>query len=110
MRGSFVQQIEPAKDIMRMEEVDKFFSVAFAHVCALRVVDEVVVDGLTVGWRRLERWPCWGRGRAVRLGLTWLRIAVSVGLFLRLLFWILCPGEQLEMATRIFSGRLRFCC
>jgi hypothetical protein len=84
IRGSFVQQIEPAKDAVRMEWVVRLFSMAFAQVRALRVVDEVVVDGLTVGWQRLERWPCWGRGRAVRLGLTWLRIAVSAGLFLML--------------------------
>jgi hypothetical protein len=89
IRGSFVQQIESAKDAVRVEEVVRLFSMAFARVCALRVVDEVVVDGLTVDWRRLERWPCWERGRAVRLGLAWLGITVSVGLFLRLLFWIL---------------------
>jgi hypothetical protein len=29
MRNSFVQQIEPAKDAMRMEEVVKLFSTAF---------------------------------------------------------------------------------
>jgi hypothetical protein len=81
--------IEPSADALSGEEVYKLFSTAFARVCALRVVDEVVVDGLTVDWRRLERWPCWERGRAVRLGLAWLGITVSVGLFLRLLFWIL---------------------
>jgi hypothetical protein len=58
VRGSFVQQIEPAKDAMRMEEIVKLFSAAFARVCALKMVDEVVVGGLTVGWRRL------GDGRA----------------------------------------------
>ena len=45
MHNSFVQQIEPAKDAMRMEDDVKLFSMAFAWVCALRVVDEVVVDG-----------------------------------------------------------------
>jgi hypothetical protein len=29
IRGSFVQQIEPAKDAMRMEEAVKLFSMAF---------------------------------------------------------------------------------
>jgi hypothetical protein len=29
MRNSFVQQIEPAKDAMRMEEVVRLFSTAF---------------------------------------------------------------------------------
>jgi hypothetical protein len=38
IRGSFVQQIEPAKDAMRMEEAIKLFSTAFGHVCALKVV------------------------------------------------------------------------
>ena len=41
IRGSFVQQIEPAKDAMRMEEVDKLFSTAFEQTCALKVVDEL---------------------------------------------------------------------
>jgi hypothetical protein len=36
-----------------VEEIAELFSTAFAQVCALEVVDEVVVDGLTVGWRRL---------------------------------------------------------
>jgi len=72
IRGSFVQQIEPAKDAMRMEEVVKLFSMAFGRVCALRVVDEVVVDGLTVGWRGLEGWPYWGSGR-VAVGADMVR-------------------------------------
>jgi hypothetical protein len=29
--NSFVQQIEPAKDAMRMEEVDKLFSMKFVN-------------------------------------------------------------------------------
>jgi hypothetical protein len=32
--NSFVQQIEPAKDAMRIEEVGELFSAAFARVCA----------------------------------------------------------------------------
>jgi hypothetical protein len=32
VRGSFVQQIEPAKNATRMEEVDELFSAAFRHV------------------------------------------------------------------------------
>jgi hypothetical protein len=47
IRGAFVQQIEPAKDAMRMEEVVKLFSTAFAQVCALKVVDKLVVNSLT---------------------------------------------------------------
>jgi hypothetical protein len=35
---SFVQQIEPAEDAVRMEEVVKLFSMAFARVCALKEV------------------------------------------------------------------------
>jgi hypothetical protein len=31
MRNSFVQQIEPAKDAMRMEKVVKLFSTAFGQ-------------------------------------------------------------------------------
>jgi len=34
--GSFVQQIEPAKDAMLMEEVDEVFSWAFEQTCGLR--------------------------------------------------------------------------
>jgi hypothetical protein len=47
VRGSFVQQIEPAKDAMRTEELVKLFSAAFERVCALKVVCKLVVDGLT---------------------------------------------------------------
>jgi hypothetical protein len=47
IRGSFVQQIEPAKDAMRMEEGVELFSTAFEHVCALKVVDRFVVNSLT---------------------------------------------------------------
>jgi hypothetical protein len=47
MRNSFVQQIDPAEDAMRMEEVVKLFSMAFGHFCALKVVDGFVVNCLT---------------------------------------------------------------
>jgi hypothetical protein len=47
VRGSFVQQIEPAKDALIMEEVVGLFSGAFARVCALKVVDGFVVIYLT---------------------------------------------------------------
>jgi hypothetical protein len=47
IRGSFVQQIEPAKDAMCMEEVDELFRTAFGHVCALKVIDGFVVNCLT---------------------------------------------------------------
>jgi hypothetical protein len=47
MRNSFVQQIEPAKDAVRMEKVVKLFSAAFGHVCALKVVNRFVVNSLT---------------------------------------------------------------
>jgi hypothetical protein len=47
VRNSFVQQIEPAEDATRMEEVVKLFSTAFERVCALRVVDRFVVNSLT---------------------------------------------------------------
>ena len=44
IRGSFVQQIEPAKDAMRMEEVVKLFSTTFEQVCALKEVDKLVLE------------------------------------------------------------------
>ena len=47
MRNSFVQQIEPAKDTMRMEEVIKLFSTAFGQICALKEVNKLVVSSLT---------------------------------------------------------------
>jgi hypothetical protein len=47
IRGSFVQQIEPAEDAVRMEEAVKLFSMAFERVCALKVVDGFVVNSLT---------------------------------------------------------------
>jgi hypothetical protein len=47
VRGSFVQQIEPAKEAMRMEEVVTLFSAPFARVCALKVVDKFAVNSLT---------------------------------------------------------------
>jgi hypothetical protein len=37
IRGSFVQQIEPAKDAIRMEEAVKPFSTAFEQICGLKV-------------------------------------------------------------------------
>jgi hypothetical protein len=40
IRGSFVQQIEPAKDAVRMEEGVELFSTAFEQACALKVGDE----------------------------------------------------------------------
>ena len=39
IRGSFVQQIEQAKDALIMEEVIKFFGTAFGHVCAVISID-----------------------------------------------------------------------
>jgi hypothetical protein len=47
MRDSFVQQIEPAKDALSMEEAVKRFCTVFKHVCALKVVDKLVVNSLT---------------------------------------------------------------
>jgi hypothetical protein len=47
IRGSFVQQIEQAKDAMRMEEVVELFSAAFAQVCALKVIDKIGENSLT---------------------------------------------------------------
>ena len=47
IRGSFVQQIEPAKDALIMEEVDKPFSWAFEQTCGLREVNELVLNNLT---------------------------------------------------------------
>lgn len=47
--------MEPAKDVARTGEVVRFFIVAFARVCALRVVDRLVLDGLTVGWQGVRR-------------------------------------------------------
>jgi hypothetical protein len=39
IRVSFVQQIDPAEDAMRMEEVDEPFSWAFEQACGLREVN-----------------------------------------------------------------------
>jgi hypothetical protein len=61
-----------------MEELVKLFSAAFERVCALKEIDELVVDGLTVGWRRLGRWPCWGRRRGL-LRLLFPVAAISSG-------------------------------
>jgi hypothetical protein len=47
IRGSFVQQIELAKDAMRVEEVVKLFSAAFEQACALKEVDKPVLGSLT---------------------------------------------------------------
>jgi hypothetical protein len=44
MRNPFVQQIEPAKDAMRMEEVVKLFSTAFKQICTLQEVDKFVLE------------------------------------------------------------------
>jgi hypothetical protein len=51
IRGSFVQQIEPAKDAMRMEEAVRLFSMAFEQVCALKKVQR---PQALVGWRILD--------------------------------------------------------
>jgi hypothetical protein len=40
VRGSFVQQIEPAKDAIRAEEVVELFSAAFEQTCAMEEVDK----------------------------------------------------------------------
>jgi hypothetical protein len=47
IRGSFVQQIELAKDAMRMEELVKLFSMVFGQISALKVVNRFVVSSLT---------------------------------------------------------------
>jgi hypothetical protein len=82
------------------------FSMAFAQVCALKVVDALVVDGLTevgAGWRD-GRVGEGGKGGAVRAdvvkgyGFSWVVPEAAV--------LDPYPGEQLKMATRIFSGRL----
>ena len=44
IRGSFVQQIEPAKDAMRMEEGVELFSTAFEQIYGLSVVDKLVLE------------------------------------------------------------------
>jgi hypothetical protein len=62
IRGSFVQQIEPAKDAVRVEEGVELFSTAFEQVCAFKVVDKFMVIGLTMSWRQVKRRPRW-RGR-----------------------------------------------
>jgi hypothetical protein len=40
IRGAFVQQIEPAKDAMLMEELVKLFSTAFEQIYGLSVVEQ----------------------------------------------------------------------
>jgi hypothetical protein len=47
VRGSFVQQIEPAKDAVRMEEVVRLFSVVFGQVSALKAIEGLAVNSLT---------------------------------------------------------------
>jgi hypothetical protein len=47
IRGSFVQQIEPAKDAMRMEEGVELFSTAFEQICAMKVIDKLGANSLT---------------------------------------------------------------
>jgi hypothetical protein len=47
IRRTFVQQIEPAKDAVRMEEVVTLFSMAFGQISALKVVDRFVLSSLT---------------------------------------------------------------
>ena len=47
IRGAFVQQIKPAKDAMRMEELVKLFSTAFEQSRALKDVVELGVKCLT---------------------------------------------------------------
>jgi hypothetical protein len=42
-----VHTIEPASDGLGMEWVVKLFSAAFELICALKVVDKLVVNGLT---------------------------------------------------------------
>jgi hypothetical protein len=104
--AALVHTVESASDALGMEKVVKLFSTAFARVCALRVVDEVVVDGLTVGWRRLEGWPCWGSGRAVAVGAAVVRDCGFGWVVPEAAFLDPYLGEQLKMAARIFSGRL----
>jgi hypothetical protein len=47
IRGSFVQQIEPAKDAVRVEEGVELFSTAFEQICALKVIDKLGANSLT---------------------------------------------------------------
>ena len=54
MRNSFVQQIEPAKDAMRMEELVKLFSTAFGQICALKEVDKLVLDRFRIIFRAVK--------------------------------------------------------
>jgi hypothetical protein len=46
--------IELSADALCVEEVYKLFSMAFAQVCALRVVDELAVESLTHGLTAAE--------------------------------------------------------
>jgi hypothetical protein len=46
-RGSFVQQIEPAKDAMRVEGFAGLFGAAFEQICALKEADRLVLSSLT---------------------------------------------------------------
>ncbi len=54
MRNSFVQQIEPAKDALSMEEFVGLFSTAFGQTRALKVVDKLVLVKELLGRRRRE--------------------------------------------------------
>jgi hypothetical protein len=45
--GVKVITIEPSADALSVEQVYKLFSMAFARVCALKVVDGFVVNSLT---------------------------------------------------------------
>jgi len=49
MRNSFVQQIEPAKDAMRMEEVVKLFSTALAQPLLSLIMFGITARKATVG-------------------------------------------------------------
>jgi hypothetical protein len=51
IRGAFVQQIEPAKDAMRTEDVAKLFITPFGQICALKESDKLVPRSLSKSWR-----------------------------------------------------------
>jgi hypothetical protein len=44
VRGSFVQQIEPEKDAMRVEEVVKLFSMAFEQTGPLKEAKPITLQ------------------------------------------------------------------
>jgi hypothetical protein len=66
IRGSFVQQIEPAKDVMRMEEEVELFSAAFEQVCALKVSDKLGANSLTQELTAAEITAVFQRQRSAR--------------------------------------------